>query len=99
MGGLLKANNLEQQHGQRINYPHEYPVYYPQHAAGIKNAWCYPNTALAIFREWFRETYQKQKLPAYLIKKENAGHIDASTTNKLIDAFSPKNKIRTHNIV
>lgn len=85
-----KANNLEQQHGQRINYPHEYPVYYPQHAAGIKNAWCYPNTALAIFREWFRETYQKQKLPVYLTKKENAGHIDASTTNKLIDAFSPK---------
>lgn len=89
-GAYWMDSNFDAQYGQRMHYPHEYPTYYPQHAAGIKNTWCYPNTALGAFREWFISIYQKDKLPSYIGRKHKKGDIEASTANKLVDTFAPK---------
>lgn len=85
-----EKNNFDNVYGARKHYPHEYPIYYPQHAAGIQSSWCYPESALGEFRKWFRDTYQPNKLPQYLTRKQKKGDIEATTANKLIDTFSPK---------
>lgn len=89
-GKYWTDNDLSSSYGKRQHYPHEYPDYYPQNASGVQDAWCYPDSALGIFREWFRATYQEEKLPQYLSRKQRAGHIEPETVNKLIDTFSPK---------
>lgn len=89
-GKYWTDNDLNSSYGKREHYPHEYPDYYPQNAAGVQDAWCYPDSSLAVFREWFRATYQEKKLHQYLSRKQRAGHIEPETVNKLIDAFSPK---------
>lgn len=85
-----KSKGMDSLFGQRINYPHEYPQYYAQSAAGQQEAWCYPESALGAFREWLRNEYQINKLPKYLDNKQKKGHIESATANKLIDTFAPK---------
>jgi len=53
----------------RINYPHNYPEYYPQAKSNPQEPWAYPDSVLADFRKWLREEYMTEKLPKYLLKK------------------------------
>lgn len=85
-----KKHDMDSMFGKRINYPHKYPEYYAQAAAGEKDAWCYPEGALGEFRKWFREQYQPKSLPNYVAGKQKKGDIEPETANKLIDTFAPK---------
>lgn len=85
-----KDKKLATTHGERINYPHTFPEYYPQAANGIVDAYCYPDTALGDFRKWFRENYLTKNLPNYIAGKQKKGHIAPSTANTLIDTFALK---------
>lgn len=85
-----KKNKLYEVFGERRRYPHEYPEYYAQAAAGEQEVWCYPEEALGEFRRWLREQYQLTSLPAYISSKQKKGHIEPNTANKLIDTFAPK---------
>ncbi len=50
-------NNLSHEYGNRIEYKHNYPDYFPQSASNPQPAKCYPEAALGEFRRWMREVY------------------------------------------
>lgn len=74
---------LEQTHGERKKFPHEYPDYFPQSAAKTE-ANIYPLSSLGEFRIWLENTYLPQKFPAYLQKKISQGLIPQSTAGALL---------------
>lgn len=64
-----KANGLNSAYGDRIEYKHNYPSYYPQSASNPQPAKAYPNTALPEFRRWFRHDYLTTRFPKYILTK------------------------------
>jgi hypothetical protein len=55
---------LEMIHGERIQYEHNYPSYFPQSASNPQPAYCYPDSCLGEFRRWMRNVYLQDKMPA-----------------------------------
>lgn len=68
-GKYWTSNNLESKFGPRIEYAHNYPGYYPQAMSNPQSANAYPDAALPLFRQWFRQEYLPTKFPAYILKK------------------------------
>lgn len=66
-----KDNNLEASFGERIPYEHNYPDYYPQALSNPQKPNAYPDAALPIFRQWFRQVYLLTKFPKYMLTKAN----------------------------
>ena len=64
-------NMLEAQHGARIPYEHNYPDYYPQALSNPQKPNAYPDSALPVFRQWFRQEYLPTKFPKYILSKAN----------------------------
>ena len=63
------SKKLSEKYGDRIQFEHNYPSYYPQADSNPQLAWAYPDSALALFRTWFRHEYLTTKFPAYILKK------------------------------
>ena len=61
--------NLDEKYGARIKYEHNYPSYYPQADSNPQEPWAYPDSALSLFRRWFRSEYLATKFPNYILKK------------------------------
>ena len=70
-GRYWTGNNLSKKYGDRIEYEHNYPEYYPQSASNPQPAKAYPDVALPEFRQWFRREYLPLKFPNYILKKAN----------------------------
>lgn len=83
-----RDNNLEAKFGQRGNYPHDYPPYFPQAVSNPQPAHCYPDAALPEFRRWIREVYLPTKMPIYLRNKEKQGALPPSFVKLAITAFT-----------
>lgn len=66
-----KDNQLEKKFGDRVVYEHNYPNYYPQALSNPQKPNAYPDAALPLFRQWFRETYLLTKFPKYILSKAN----------------------------
>lgn len=66
-----KDNNLAEQYGQRTEYEHNYPGYYPQSMSNPQRPYAYPDAALPAFRAWFKAQYLPTKFPTYILKKSN----------------------------
>ena len=64
-----KSQALAARHGERIEYPHNDPDYYPQARSNPQEAKAYPDSALPEFRRWFREEYLPTKFPPYVLRK------------------------------
>jgi hypothetical protein len=64
-------NQLEAQFGKRIPYEHNYPKYYPQALSNPQWPNAYPDVALPLFRQWFRQVYLLTKFPKYILTKAN----------------------------
>ena len=64
--------NLDGQLGERIQWDHYYPDYYPQAKSNPQDAWAYPDKALPLFRQWFRTEYLTTKFPAYILRKADS---------------------------
>jgi len=90
-----KKEHLEVLYGERIQYDHSYPKYFPQAASNPQPAYCYPDDALGEFRKWVREQYIEKHMPNYLNNKVNAGAIPAPTARKALDAFKPQKALPT----
>jgi hypothetical protein len=84
------ANNLDVVYGSRQKYDHNYPAYFPQSASNPQSPHCYPDEALAEFRDWFRKEYINKKMPTYLLGKVKDGQITAPAATAAIEAFTPK---------
>ena len=80
-----QVNDLSSKHGDRVQYDHNYPSYYPQAASNPQKPYAYPNEALADFREWLESTYVLSKFPRYLSKK-----LPKNEAGKILDAINPK---------
>jgi hypothetical protein len=85
-----KAESLDIVHGERIQYAHNYPDYFPQALSNPQPAYCYPDDALGEFRKWVREEYLAKKFGAYLNTKVAQKQIGASEALAAIEAFKPK---------
>ncbi|MBS7829228.1 hypothetical protein [Wohlfahrtiimonas chitiniclastica] len=79
-------NDMDSQYGARKKYSHEYPLYYPQSKSNPQMAFCYPNEALGMFRNWFESTYITTKLPRYLLGQTKKG-LDREVYQKAIESF------------
>jgi len=66
-----KARDLEDLYGERKEFEHNYPAYYPQAASNPQKPWAYPDAALAEFRTWFRQEYLLTKYPKYILTKSH----------------------------
>jgi hypothetical protein len=64
-----KAKGLSATYGDRIEYEHNYPSYYPQSASNPQPAKAYPDAALGEFRRWFRHEYLVTRFPRYILTK------------------------------
>lgn len=64
-----KDNQLDLQFGERIEYSHNYPEYFPQARSNPQPAKAYPDAALPEFRRWFKQVYLLSKFPAYMLTK------------------------------
>ena len=84
------SNNLDAVYGDRINYDHHYPSYFPQALSNPQPAYCYPDEALAEFRDWIKKEYITKKMPSYLRGKVKQGQIPAPAATIALDAFNPK---------
>lgn len=85
-----KDNNLEVIYGERRQYEHNYPSYFPQAPSNPQPAYCYPDDALAEFRKWVRQQYVPTHLPQYLNSKVSQGHIAAPKAAAALAALMPK---------
>lgn len=70
-GKYWTENQLETKFGNRIPYEHNYPSYYPQSLSNPQKPNAYPDAALPLFRQWFRQVYLLTKFPKYILTKAN----------------------------
>lgn len=83
--------NFDETFGERTNYEHHYPDYFPQAKSNPQSPWCYPESALGEFRRWFRETYiGNGKLEKYLSTQEKARKLPPSFSQLALEAISKK---------
>jgi hypothetical protein len=83
-----KSQGLEQKHGERIQYEHNYPSYFPQSTSNPQEPWCYPEQSLGDFRRWFREVYIKEgKFKAYIENKVKERALPISFAQLAIAAY------------
>lgn len=83
-------HKLVETYGERIRYPHDYPLYYPQAKSNPQPCYAYPDAALGVFRAWLRQQYITNKFPKYLIGQTKTGKLPAQIATKAIEAFTPK---------
>ncbi|MBB4375099.1 hypothetical protein GGD63_007943 [Bradyrhizobium sp. cir1] len=84
-----RDTGLEAAHGERIQYEHNYPSYFPQAASNPQPAYCYPDSCLGEFRRWMRDVYLKDKMPTYLSTKAKQGALPPSFVKLALEALSP----------
>ena len=87
-GKFWSDNRLDETYGRRIKYVHNYPSYYPQADSNPQTPWAYPDTALPLFRRWFRNEYLLTKFPRYILGKANllpGGKLEAEQIAALFD--------------
>jgi hypothetical protein len=83
-------NNLTARFGDRAKYPHRYPASHPQSKSNPQESWCYPLSALGIYREWLQDEYiEGGKFAGYLQNKVSSGQIAPSIAQLAIAALVP----------
>lgn len=82
-----KLNGLDE-FGERIQYAHSYPLYYPQAKSNPQPSYAYPDGILGIFRAWLRREYIVSKLPTYLTRQTGQGTVSKETATKVIESLS-----------
>src|SRR5690606_11316106 len=88
---------LARMHGERIQYLHEYPDYFPQAASNPQTPWAYPDGALPEFRRWIREVYVPNFLPTFLSRKEREGYLPRNSSVLAIAALEARNNAKRIN--
>lgn len=82
-----KKNKLDR-YGDRKQYSHAYPSYYPQSKSNPQPAHAYPDAILGIFRAWLRQEYVVSKLPSYLLGQADKGLLPKSVARRAIESLA-----------
>ena len=85
-----KENELAKKFGERAQYPHNYPDYFPQSTSNPQMMRIYPDAALANFRRWLGFVYIPSKFPKYLMGKTGEGLMTPEAAKALIATITPK---------
>lgn len=80
--------NLAAKYGDRLEYQHNYPAYYPQAASNPQTPSCYPEAALGEYKRWLREDYIRGgKFKAYIGNQVQKQRIAPATAQKALAAY------------
>lgn len=83
-------NSLAEHFGERQKYPHRYPPDHPQALSNPQESWCYPLSALGVFREWLQDDYlEGGKFRKYISNKIKRGELPPSIAELAIGVASP----------
>lgn len=82
--------NLAKDFGERIEWKHNYPNYYPQASSNPQPAKAYPDAALPYFRQWFKQEYLTTKFPKYMLTKANLLPGGKEEALKIGNMYQPK---------
>lgn len=85
-----KEQNMSALYGDRKEYNHDYPPYYPQAKSNPQPSWCYPESALGEFRNWLRTNYILSKFPKYLLGQVKKGKLPQDSAQAAIEVFKHK---------
>jgi hypothetical protein len=89
------ANNLAEQYGERIQFAHNYPDYFPQSKSNPQLPWCYPEMALGEFKRWIREEYIKAgKFRKYLDDQVKKKALPPSFAEIAVAAYNEAHSIK-----
>lgn len=87
-GKHWKDMGLAEQFGERKEWDHNYPEYFPQAKSNPQPAKCYPESALPEFRRWMRENYIGDgKFTKYINSKIKQKALPASFSQLVIEAY------------
>lgn len=88
-GKHWRDSGLEAKYGERIEWKHNFPEYFPQAKSNPQPAWCYPDLALPEFRRWMRENYVGGgKFANYINNKVKQKELPASFAQLAISAYN-----------
>lgn len=89
-GARWSDQDLDGKFGERQKYVHNYPDYFPQSVSNPQHPWCYPDEALAYFRNWFQTEYVRGgKFQNYLESQARQSKITNDTAKLAIEAYRP----------
>jgi hypothetical protein len=90
-GKHWSESDLGDKYGQRIQFEHNYPDYFPQAASNPQLPWCYPEMSLGEFKRWLREKYIKGgKFEKYLTSQVNKKSLPPSFAQLAVAAYTDK---------
>lgn len=80
--------NLAVQYGDRLEYEHNYPAYFPQAASNPQTPRCYPEAALGEFKRWLREDYIRGgKFKTYIGSQVQKQRIAPAIAQRALTAY------------
>ena len=83
-----RKKNLSNHFGERLDYEHNYPNYFPQAASNPQTPWAYPELALGEFKRWLREDYVRGgKLASYIKGQVGKKAITKEVANAALSAY------------
>ncbi|WP_449474247.1 hypothetical protein [Sphingobium chungangianum] len=84
-----QKNALSQRFGDRLEYEHNYPDYFPQAISNPQTPWCYPEAALGEFKRWLREDYIRGgKFSNYVRGQIGKKGITSELANRALTAYN-----------
>ena len=86
-GNHWRDGGLAERFGPALKFDHYYPAYFPQSLSNPQKPWCYPNAALAEFRDWMTTIYEEVKLPTYLNDQVRQGKLPANDASAVLAAI------------
>lgn len=82
-------NGLSGRFGDRLEYQHNYPPYFPQAASNPQTPWCYPEAALGEFKRWLREDYIRGgRFSAYVKGQVGKKTLSSEAATKALAAYN-----------
>lgn len=95
-GQYWGSAKLADRFGDRRQFGHYYPDYFPQSQSNPQDAWCYPLDALPEFRRWMTGTYIPRKMPSYLEGQVQQGKITQRSAANTRVALQLREQRRAH---
>lgn len=89
-GSYWREEDLADRFGERVDYEHNYPNYYPQAASNPQRPKAYPDAALPTFRWWFREVYLPTRFPRYILSKAKLLPGGAAEAKRISSIYADK---------
>ena len=90
-GAHWVEQELDKKFSSREKYEHNYPDYFPQSTSNPQHSWCYPDSALAHFRNWYQYDYVRGgRFRNYVEGQVRQNKIEAEVGKMAVEAYRPQ---------